>query len=106
MAAMKDLSEWRHEIDELDRQIVALLNQRAECVLNLAPLKRRRHIDILDRGREEEVLRKLRAANSGPLPTGKLVAGAKVPSPAPRCTVYFPAEKTFGRKPLCLIRSV
>jgi len=66
---MKDLSEWRHEIDELDRQIVALLNQRAECVLNLAPLKRRRQIDILDRGREEEGLRKLRAANSGPLPT-------------------------------------
>ena len=65
---MKDLSDWRHEIDELDRQIVALLNQRAECVLNLAPLKRQRHINILDRSREDEVLRKLRAANAGPLP--------------------------------------
>lgn len=65
---MKDLSDWRNEIDELDRQIVALLNQRAECVLNLAPLKRRRHIDILDRSREDDVMRKLRNVNGGPLP--------------------------------------
>ena len=65
---MKDLSDWRNEIDELDRQIVALLNQRAECVLNLAPLKRRRQLDILDRGREDAVMRNLCDANSGPLP--------------------------------------
>lgn len=65
---MKDLSDWRNEIDELDRQILALLNRRAECVLNLAPLKRQRQIDILDRSREDEVLRKLRGANGGPLP--------------------------------------
>jgi chorismate mutase len=45
-----------------------LLNQRAECVLNLAPLKRERQINILDRSREEEVQRKLRAVNDGPLP--------------------------------------
>jgi chorismate mutase/prephenate dehydratase len=65
---MKDLSDWRNEIDELDRQIVALLNQRAECVLNLAPLKRRRQIDILDRSREDAVMRNLREAYGGPLP--------------------------------------
>jgi chorismate mutase/prephenate dehydratase len=68
MAAMKDLSDWRNEIDELDRQIVALLNQRAECVLNLAPLKRERRIDILDTSREDAVMRNLREANGGPLP--------------------------------------
>ena len=65
---MKDLSEWRNEIDELDRQIVALLNQRAECVLNLAPLKRKRQIEVLDPDRENEVMRKLKEANGGPLP--------------------------------------
>ena len=65
---MKDLSDWRNEIDELDRQIVALLNQRAECVLNLAPLKRQRRIDILDTSREDAVARNLRTANRGPLP--------------------------------------
>ena len=65
---MKDLSDWRNEIDELDRQIVALLNRRANCVLSLAPLKRRQRIQVLDPDRENEVLRKLRAANAGPLP--------------------------------------
>ena len=66
---MKDLSDWRNEIDELDRQIVALLNQRAECVLNLAPLKRMRQIDILDSSREDAVMRNLRESNGGPLPS-------------------------------------
>jgi chorismate mutase/prephenate dehydratase len=65
---MKDLSDWRNEIDELDRQIVALLNQRAECVRNLAPLKRQKRIDILDSSREDAVMRNLRTANGGPLP--------------------------------------
>lgn len=65
---MKDLSAWRNEIDELDRQIVALLNQRAECVLHLAPLKRQHQIDILDTSREDAVMRNLRDANGGPLP--------------------------------------
>ncbi len=64
---MKDIADWRNEIDELDRRIVALLNQRAECVLHLAPLKRRRQIEILDEERENDVLRKLREANDGPL---------------------------------------
>ncbi len=65
---MKDLSDWRNEIDELDRQIVALLNQRAEYVLKLAPLKRQRQINILDRSREEAVMQNLKQANRGPLP--------------------------------------
>ena len=71
---MKDLSDWRNEIDELDRQIVALLNQRAECVLNLAPLKRQRRIDILDTSREDAVMQNLRDANHGPLPSESVEA--------------------------------
>ncbi len=64
---MKDLSDWRTEIDRLDREIVALLNRRAECVLRLAPLKRQANKDVLDPAREAEVLENLRGANAGPL---------------------------------------
>jgi chorismate mutase len=65
---MKDLADWRREIDAIDREIVELLNRRADCVLRLAPLKRERGVNVLDAERERQVLAQLRAANSGPLP--------------------------------------
>ncbi len=62
-----DLSEWRVRIDELDRQILDLLNERARCVLALAPLKRRDAIPVHEPKREADVLAKMQAHNKGPL---------------------------------------
>ncbi len=70
---MSDLSGWRERIDELDRELVRLLNERAECVLNLAPLKRAQKMDVLDKNREERVRANIRAANGGPLSDDALV---------------------------------
>lgn len=64
-----DLSEWRTRIDELDRQILDLLNERARCVLALAPLKRRDAIPVHEPKREAEVLGNMQAHNRGPLST-------------------------------------
>jgi len=64
---MKDLSDWREEIDAIDREIVSLLNRRTRCVLELAPLKRQNNIDVFDPDRERRVHENLRAANDGPL---------------------------------------
>jgi chorismate mutase/prephenate dehydratase len=63
----EQLSEWRNQIDTVDRELVALLNRRAGYVLKLAPLKRQIGVAVKDPGREQQVLDKLRAANSGPL---------------------------------------
>jgi chorismate mutase/prephenate dehydratase len=71
---MNDLSDWRGQIDSIDRQLVALLNRRAECVLRLAPLKRQNEIEVLDPEREQQVHHNLRAANNGPLPDDSLDA--------------------------------
>jgi chorismate mutase len=71
-AARKELTEWRNRIDTLDNELVALLNRRAEYVLQLAPLKRQIGVAVQDAGREQEVRDKLRAANSGPLPDESL----------------------------------
>ena len=65
---MRELSDWRREIDALDRELVELLNRRAKCVLQLAPLKRENNIDVLDPEREKQVHDNLRHANAGPLP--------------------------------------
>ena len=69
---MKGLSDWRKEIDLLDLEVVELLNRRAECVLGLAPLKRREGRPVREPDREGAVLENIRAANGGPLPNEAL----------------------------------
>ncbi len=64
---MKDLNDWRNEINDLDREIVTVLNRRAACVLELAPLKRRQGIPIYEPDRERRVHENIGAANAGPL---------------------------------------
>ena len=41
-----DLADWRERINDVDRRILALLNERVGYVLNLAPLKRRQGIPV------------------------------------------------------------
>ena len=62
-----DVSEWRERIDEVDRRILELLNERARDVLQLAPLKRQNAIPIHAPDREEQVIRDQQAHNPGPL---------------------------------------
>jgi chorismate mutase-like protein len=62
-----DLSDWRDKIDALDRKLLELLNERARCVLALAPLKKQRGLPIYEPKREEEVFGNITAHNGGPL---------------------------------------
>ncbi len=64
---MKDLSEWREEIDRVDRELVALLNRRAEQVLGLAPLKRQQGLSVHEPDREQGVVDNIVSSNGGPL---------------------------------------
>ncbi len=66
-AAEAELAQWRERISAGDREIVALLNRRAEYVRKLAPLKQRLGMEVRDPGREDMVLRNIREANKGPL---------------------------------------
>lgn len=70
-----ELTRLRTEIDELDRRIVALLNQRAELVRAVGHEKLaigRRY--VRDREREREVLLRVSIANEGPTPQADLLA--------------------------------
>lgn len=64
---MKDLSDWRDEIDRVDQELVALLNRRGESVLGLAPLKRRQGLPVQEPTREERVMGNIVSSNRGPL---------------------------------------
>ena len=62
-----DLSDWRTKIDEVDRELVALLNRRARYVLEIARLKKALGLPIYEPQREEEVFRNVASAIGGPL---------------------------------------
>ena len=62
-----DLADWRKRINQVDRRILALLNERVGYVLSLAPLKRKQDIPIHEPGRERQVLDTLKNENQGPL---------------------------------------
>lgn len=64
---MKTIDELRERIDALDRQLVALLSERAACALAVGRLKEQAGLPIYQPVREAEVLANVRQANAGPL---------------------------------------
>jgi chorismate mutase len=66
--AYMTLEELRKQIDELDRQLVALLSQRAETALEAGRLKVATSLPIYEPAREKTIFENVRAANKGPLP--------------------------------------
>src|SRR5580658_10671592 len=62
------LEELRTQIDELDRQLVALLSRRAETALEAGRLKVSTSLPIYEPAREKVIYENVRSANQGPLP--------------------------------------
>jgi chorismate mutase len=61
------IREPRHKIEVLDRQMVHVLNRRAEYSLAIGRLKRPRLLPLFHHERELEVAGNVRRANAGPL---------------------------------------
>jgi chorismate mutase len=62
------LDELRIRIDELDRQLVELLSERARAAQMVGHLKVATSLPVYEPAREKLVLANVRAANKGPLP--------------------------------------
>jgi chorismate mutase len=61
------LSDWRRRIDELDRKLVELLNERSRCALEIGKLKQQQNLPLYQPDREKEVLENAERNNQGPL---------------------------------------
>lgn len=69
------LTPLRERIDEIDRQIVELLNERAEIALRIGEVKQRTgRRTVRDAQREAEVLEHVTSASAGLFPEPELVA--------------------------------
>lgn len=63
----KELFKKRKKIDQIDQKLLTLLNERLAIALEIGRIKRERGEKIYNPKREEEVLKKLKAMNRGPL---------------------------------------
>lgn len=70
----KELAQIRRGIDDLDRRLVDLVNQRLKLAQRIGELKRGARTRIYVAEREAEVLRRVQAANRGPLKPAALQA--------------------------------
>lgn len=62
-----DIADWRTKIDELDRRLVELLNQRARCAQEIGRLKRGTNQPVYEPEREKVIHENIHRANAGPL---------------------------------------
>ena len=63
------LDSLRQEIDAIDDEILRLLSRRAALALQVGQVKKREGKRVFDPEREKAVLRRVAAANKGPLST-------------------------------------
>ena len=62
-----DISDWRKKIDELDRKLAALLNERASAAIEIGRLKRNTKLPIYEPDRERAVIENVQHSSRGPL---------------------------------------
>ena len=62
-----NISDWRRRMDEIDKRLVELLNERCKCALEIGHLKQQQKIPLYQPAREKEVLANAERNNEGPL---------------------------------------
>jgi chorismate mutase len=63
----KTIDDWRRRIDAIDQKLVELLNERAQCAMEIGHLKRSQGLPVYQPDREQEILANIESANRGPL---------------------------------------
>ena len=64
---MQRCEDWRRKIDEIDRRLVELLNERSRCVVEIGRIKQASGEALYQPDREKQVLDGVASANPGPL---------------------------------------
>ena len=62
-----DFDGWRKKIDEIDRRLLKLLNERSHCAIEIGAIKKSRNLPAFSQKREEDILDRITKANRGPL---------------------------------------
>ncbi len=67
-AAMQNrIEDLRSRVDEVDRELIRILNERARIVQEIVTMKAEAGKPLFDPRREEEILQKVAQENEGPI---------------------------------------
>ena len=67
-AAAERLEEYRRNIDRIDLQLLALLNERTRIVEKIGAVKEEFSLPVYEPKREDQVFQNVMDHNNGPLP--------------------------------------
>ncbi len=67
MGSSQNLTKLRKDIDDIDKKLLELLNERGNVALKISELKRENSYSVYDPVREKEIEKKLARLNNGPL---------------------------------------
>lgn len=67
------IDDIRIKIDELDRQLLKIFNERAALALQIGEIKKERGLPVYDPSREKRIFDAMKAANPGPLDDDAIV---------------------------------
>jgi len=62
-----DIAEWRLKIDDIDRQLVRLISERAHCAVEIGKLKQNSSLPVYEPDRELIIFNNIQRENQGPL---------------------------------------
>jgi|LNFM01.1.fsa_nt_gb chorismate mutase-like protein len=71
--AQAALAACREQIDDVDRRLVALINERVRVVEQIGQIKQSAALNVYEPNRERAVLDNVASANAGPLPPDSAV---------------------------------
>ena len=61
------IEDLRNRVDEVDRELIRILNERARIVQEIVAIKAEAGKPLFDPRREEEILQKVATQNEGPI---------------------------------------
>jgi chorismate mutase len=67
MGTQNRIEELRSRVDEVDRELIRILNERARIVQEIVAIKAEAGKPLFDPRREEEILQKVAEQNQGPI---------------------------------------
>ena len=63
----EQIEKFRNRIDHIDEELVRLLNERAECALEIGQIKQASGVEVYQPTREREVIDHIHAVSRGPI---------------------------------------
>ena len=67
MGTQNRIEDLRSRVDEVDRELIRILNERARIVQEIVTIKAEAGKPLFDPRREEEILQKVAQQNEGPI---------------------------------------